>query len=111
MNPPRTHPETRAPHDQVNKTELVKTLATRTGLNQRDVGAVLDALFDPDGGVVPGELAAGRAVAIRGFGTFEVRLAAPRLARNPRTGAPVQIPAQTRPTWRPAAPLRERLNG
>ena len=95
----------------MNKTELTKTLATRTGLNQRAVSGLLDALFDPEAGVVASELAAGRAVAIRGFGTFEMRHAAARIARNPRTGEPVQLPAQARPAWRPAAPLRERLNG
>jgi len=95
----------------MNKTELTKTLAHRTGLSQRDIGAVLDALFDTDDGVVPQELAAGRAVSLRGFGTFEVRAAAPRIARNPKTGAPVQLAAQQRPVWRPAAPLRARLNG
>ena len=95
----------------MNKTELGKTLAGRTGLSQKTVTAVLDALFDPDAGVVADELAASRAVSIRGFGTFEARRAAPRLARNPRTGEAVQLGAQTRPAWRPAAPLRDRLNG
>lgn len=95
----------------MNKTELVKTLASRTGLDQRTVGGLLDALFDPKDGVIAAELAAGRAVAIRGFGAFEARSAAPRIARNPRTGEAVQLPAQVRPAWRPAAPLKERLNG
>lgn len=95
----------------MNKTELVKTLASRTGLDQRTISGLVDALFSPEGGVIAGELAAGRAVAIRGFGTFEARSAAPRIARNPRTGEPVQLAASIRPAWRPAAPLKQRLNG
>jgi len=95
----------------MNKTQLVKTLAARTGLDQRAVASVLDALFDPQGGVIADELSRGSAVGVRGFGTFEPRDAPPRIARNPRTGEPVQLPAQRRATWRPAAPLKARLNG
>ncbi len=83
----------------MNKTQLVMALARRTGLGQDEVRRVLDALFED---VIPSELEAGRAVAIRGFGTFEPRLRAPRLARNPATGAPVQVPARMQVALRPA---------
>jgi len=83
----------------LNKTQLVSALARRTGLPQDEVRRVLDALFDE---VLPAEFEAGNAVAIRGFGTFEPRLRAPRLGRNPSTGAPVQVPARMQVVLKPA---------
>lgn len=83
----------------MNKTQLIQALARQTGLGKDEVTRVVDALFEV---IIPGELEAGRAVAIRGFGTFEARALAPRLARNPATGEPVQVPARRRLALRPA---------
>ncbi|MCA9518657.1 MAG: HU family DNA-binding protein [Myxococcales bacterium] len=94
----------------MNKTELVKAVAEESGLAQRVVAQVLDALFDERAGAIPRALGRGEAVAIRGFGTFEARERGPRLARNPGTGAPVQLPAERRPAWRPAPGLKRRIN-
>lgn len=83
----------------MNKTQLITALARRSGLGHGDVRRVIDALFDE---VIPEELEAGRSVAIRGFGTFEARLRAPRLARNPSTGEAIQVPARTQFALKPA---------
>ena len=83
----------------MNKTQLIQSLARHTGLGKDEVTRVVDALFDV---VIPTELAAGRSVAIRGFGTFEARALGPRLAKNPATGEPVQVPARRRLALRPA---------
>jgi len=98
------------PGGTVNKTELIKALSRRADLPQREVTAVVEALFDPFDGVLADTLARGESVAIRGFGTFEPRVRAPRLARNPRSGEPVQLPAQVRPALRASERLVERLN-
>lgn len=95
----------------MNKTELLKEIADETGLAQRVVAEVLEALFDERTGAIAKALGRGEAVAIRGFGTFEARVHGPRLARNPGTGAPIQLPAERRPTWRPAPGLKRRVNG
>ena len=95
----------------MNKTQLQKTLAARANITQAEAATVLEVLFDTHGGIIPDALNRGSAVAIRGFGTFEVKQTRPRLARNPRTGAAVQVAAQRRPSWRPARPLKARLNG
>ncbi len=51
-------------------------------------------------------LVAGNTVILRGFGTFEPVQTAPRVARNPATGEPVQVPAKTKIRFRPAQALR-----
>lgn len=47
----------------------------------------------------------GRCV-VRDFGTFHVRRTQPRMARNPRTGAPAEVPARTQLDFKHAANRR-----
>lgn len=95
----------------MTRTELARALAERADLSRADAARVLDALFSPDGGILPDALRRGASVAIRGFGTFEVRARAPRLARHPETGRPIQIGATRRPAWRPSRRLTELVEG
>ena len=44
------------------------------------------------------------------FGSFSLRLRPARVARNPRTGTPVSLPARYAPNFKPGKPLRERVN-
>ena len=53
----------------MNKTGLVKTLAEKTGLTQKEAAKVLDSTLDS----IQTALAQGDKVQIIGFGTFEVR--------------------------------------
>ena len=45
-----------------------------------------------------------------GFGSFTARTRPARPGRNPRTGAPITIPAGHRVGFRPAAALKSRLD-
>jgi hypothetical protein len=45
-------------------------------------------------------------IEIRGFGTFKVRERKSRLARNPRTGDPVEVPPRAVPVFKPSKELR-----
>ena len=45
-------------------------------------------------------------IEIRGFGTFKVRERKSRLARNPRTGDPVEVPPRAVPVFKPSKDLR-----
>lgn len=94
----------------MNKTQLVQSLARRTSLSTEVVSRIVDALFDRDG-VLQEELVAGRAVALRGFGTFEPRVHKPRLARSPSTGERIQLPATRVAAFRAADAFRERMRG
>ena len=46
-----------------------------------------------------------------GFGTLIPRPQTSRLARNPKTGTPVQIPARTTVKFKPGKFLLEAMNG
>ena len=52
----------------------------------------------------------GERIEIRGFGSFSLHQRAPRVGRNPKTGASVQLPAKQVPHFKPGKELRERVN-
>ncbi|WP_406667972.1 integration host factor subunit beta [Gallaecimonas sp. GXIMD1310] len=52
----------------------------------------------------------GERIEIRGFGSFSLHHRAPRVGRNPKTGASVQLPAKQVPHFKPGKELRERVN-
>ena len=45
-------------------------------------------------------------IEIRGFGTFKIRNRKTRMARNPRTGEPVEVAARPVPVFKPSKELR-----
>ena len=49
-------------------------------------------------------------VEIRGFGSFALHHRPARTGRNPKTGAPVDIPAKHVPHFKPGKEMRERVN-
>lgn len=56
-------------------------------------------------------LAQGRRVELRGFGTFELTIHPPRTAHNPRTRAKVELGERRIVRFRPGGSLRELVNG
>ncbi len=71
------------------KTELIETVAQRTGLSKSDVGKVIEETLAEIRLTVDG----GETVALRGFGTFRISERAARKGRNPQTGEPIDIAA------------------
>ncbi|WP_435058030.1 HU family DNA-binding protein [Streptomyces sp. bgisy060] len=74
----------------MNRTELVTSLADRAEVTRKDADAVLAALAEVACEVVA---KGDEKVTIPGFLTFERTQRSARTARNPQTGAPIEIPA------------------
>ena len=55
-------------------------------------------------------LAIGERIEVRGFGSFSVRQRPPRLARNPKTGETVNLPAKTAVYFKPDKEIRDRVD-
>jgi integration host factor subunit beta len=55
-------------------------------------------------------IAQGERIEIRGFGRFELRHRAPRLARNPKSGETVNCPAKVGIHFKPGKEIRNRVN-
>lgn len=80
----------------MNKSQLAAALATHTGSTKTAARAVLDALFDPEGGLIVTALKDGDGVvSFPGFGSWKKSDRAARMGRNPATGEHIRIPAKT----------------
>jgi integration host factor subunit beta len=89
------------------KSELVRKIAdSNPHLYQRDVEKIVNAILDE----ITGALARGDRVELRGFGAFSVKRRDPRLGRNPRTGANVDVEEKVVPFFKTGKEMRERLN-
>jgi integration host factor subunit beta len=91
----------------MTKSELIARLAERfPQLVAKDadlsVKMILDAMSEA--------LAKGDRIEIRGFGSFSLNYRPPRLGRNPKTGAKVEVPAKYVPHFKAGKELRERVD-
>ena len=87
----------------MNKTELIASMAARSGLTKKEAGAALASLIDG----VTDALKAGERVAIPNLGIYEVRKRAARKGKNPRTGKTMKIPAKKVPAFKAGKALKE----
>ena len=86
----------------MNKAELIDALAARLG-EKKTASAALDAVLAEIQAVVT----KGDKVSITGFGVFEKRVRAARMARNPRTGEAVKVKKTAIPAFRAGASFKE----
>lgn len=82
----------------MNRTDLVSEVAVAAGVKKATAKDVLDELER----IILREMAAGREVAIRNFGSFRSKRCRPRVGRNPKTGEEVLIPERMRPQFSPS---------
>jgi len=87
----------------VNKSELVKSLAEKAEITQKDAAKALDAIVE----VIQSALADGEKVQIIGFGSFEVRDRKERKVISPATGEEITVPATKVPAFKPGKSLKE----
>lgn len=87
----------------MNKPELTRAVSEKADISQTKAELVVHALTD----AVTQALAAGDAVSLVGFGTFEVKSRAERTGRNPKTGEAMAIPAARVPVFRAGKGLKE----
>jgi DNA-binding protein HU-beta len=90
----------------VNKVELVGAVAKELG-DTRTSEAAVDAIIDS----ITRAVVAGDRVTIVDFGVFEKRDRAARTARNPATGAAVDVKATAVPKFRPAKHFKDVVSG
>ena len=87
----------------MNKPELVKAIAEKTGLKKKEAEAALKSFVE----VTEEALKKGDKVTLIGFGTFATRKRAKRTGVNPKTGKKIKIPAKVVPFFKPGKKLRE----
>ncbi|WP_172199242.1 MULTISPECIES: HU family DNA-binding protein [Saccharibacillus] len=87
----------------MNKTELINSIAEKSGVGKKEVEAVLNGFMDG----VTEALAGGDKVQLIGFGTFETRKRAGRTGRNPQTGEPITIAESSVPAFKAGNKLKD----
>lgn len=76
----------------MNRTELEASICEQTKINKDIVADVMQAMID----TISETLRTGNAVKLTSFATISVKKVAPRKGKNPKTGAPIDIPASNK---------------
>ena len=87
------------------KHDLIKRVAAETQQPRNVVRQVAQALLDD----IIDELAHGNRLEFRDFGVFEVVTRRPRVARNPRTGEAIHVPAKTVVHFKQGRVMKDRV--
>lgn len=90
----------------MNKSQLIDKIAEGADISKAAAGRALDAFIAS----VTESLQQGDAVALVGFGTFDVRERAARTGRNPQTGKEIEISAAKVPVFRAGKALKDAVN-
>lgn len=91
----------------LTKSEMLTKLADGTGMKKKDVVSVLDAQND----LIAKVLKKDKKFKLQGLGIFTVRNRKARMARNPRTGEMVKVPAKTVIRFRVGKDLKTKVLG
>jgi len=91
----------------VVKSELVSALNEKLPeLQIRDVELALNCVLEQ----MADALVHGERIEIRGFGSFDCRHRPSRIARNPKSGESVNLPAKVAVHFKPGKKMRDRVN-
>ena len=90
----------------MNRSELIGQIAAEHGLAKAEAEKIVGAILDR----IVSAVREGSRVNLSGFGNFELRQRAARTARNPRTGALLQVKAHKALAFRPTKAVRDALN-
>lgn len=91
----------------MTKSVLIEKITEKLeGLSKKQTEVIVETIFES----IKDSLAQGGKVEIRGFGNFRLRDRNARKARNPKTGAAVDVPPKKVPYFKVGKELREMVN-
>lgn len=89
------------------RSELVKALSERQPhVLKHDVELAVNCILNQ----MIEALNQGERIEVRGFGSFDLRHYGPRIARNPKTGETVNLPAKVAIHFKPGKQIKDRVN-
>ncbi len=91
----------------MTKADLIEEIAKVVEMSRKDSELIVETVFES----IVRSLRAGEKIEIRGFGSFRTRERKPRVGRNPKTGARVEVPAKKIPFFKPSKELKDVVNG
>jgi len=91
----------------LNKSDLITKIANlNPSLYQKDAAKIINIFFSTIGNAI----SQNDRVELRGFGVFGVKERDARIARNPKNGSVVAVPAKKVPFFRMGKNMKDRLN-
>ena len=91
----------------MNKSDLIlKILESDPNLFKKDASKIVNVFFD----TISEAISKGERVELRGFGVFDVKKREARIARNPKNGEAVAVPAKKVPFFRMGKDMKDRIN-
>ena len=91
----------------VTRKDLIAQVAESTQARRGVVRPVVQCFLDE----IVGELAKGNRLEFRGFGVFETRVWAARVAQNMHSQKPVHVPAKQTVKFKMGQGMKQKLNG
>jgi len=91
----------------MTKADLIEEVSRVVEMTRKESEVIVEAIFDS----IVRSLRTGDKIEIRGFGSFRTRQRQPRIGRNPKTGARVDVPAKKIPYFKPSKELKDVVNG
>lgn len=89
----------------MNNKEFTSELSKRLGYTLRDTSELMSSLLS----VMTQQLEDGNAIAIQGFGTFEVKKKAERISVSPTSKQRMLVPPKLVLTYKPSVALKEKF--
>ena len=90
----------------ITKKEVVDKIAEKTDVRQSTVKTIVQQFLDE----ITSEVAKSNRLEFRDFGVFEVKERAARMAQNPKTMEPVEVPAKRTVKFKMGRLMRESMN-
>lgn len=90
---------------KITKTDIVEHIYKKTNIEKNAIMEVTDEIFN----VIKTNLINQVTIELRGFGIFEVSHRKEKIARNPKTGSKVIVPAHGVAKFRPGKEIKESL--
>jgi DNA-binding protein HU-beta len=90
----------------MNKSEFAALIAELNKITIAQANILISTFTDS----VTAALMEGHQIQLVGFGSFESKQIPARTGRNPQTGAPMQIKASIRPTFKAGKALKDAVN-
>ena len=91
----------------MTKADLIEEVSRVVEITRKDSEVIVEAIFES----IVRSLRGAEKIEIRGFGSFRTRERRPRIGRNPKTGARVDVPAKLIPYFKPSKELKDLVNG
>ena len=91
----------------MDRNQMIEGIMRHAGISKANVSRFYDGLA----ALITAELNRNKQFVLPGIGALRVRHAKARMARNPRTGAPIRVPAKKVVRFKAYQALKESLNG